>query len=140
MSCEDQIDKLASCDIEALRRQWTELYSLAPLPRISKELLMRGIAYRLQEQQYGALSTQTRQRIAKLGREFQKSGKITPAGIRAGTKLIREWKGKAHEVEVLQEGFAWNGKRYRSLSEIARAITGTRWSGPRFFGTEAGNG
>ena len=139
MSCEYQIDNLASCDVETLRRQWTELYCLAPLPRISKELLVRGIAYRLQEQEYGGLSLQTRQRIARLGKEFQKSGQITPVCIRAGTKLIREWKGKTHEVEVLQEGFTWNGKRYRSLSEIARTITGTRWSGPRFFGTEAGN-
>lgn len=139
MSCEEQIDKLASCSTEQLREQWTQLYGLAPLPRISKELLMRGIAYRLQENEYGGLSPQTLQRIAKLGKEFQKSGQIAPASVRAGTRLIREWKGKTHEVEVLKDGYAWSGKRYRSLSEIARAITGTRWSGPRFFGTEIRN-
>lgn len=136
MSYHDQIDRLPSCSAEELRKQWTALYGMTPLPRISKELLVRGIAYRLQEKEYGGLSPYTLQRIARLGKELQKSGQITPTSIRAGTKLIREWKGKTHEVEILKDGFVWSGKRYRSLSEIARAITGTRWSGPRFFGTE----
>ena len=136
MSCEEQIDKLVSCSTEELRKQWTQLYGHAPFPRISKELLVRGIAYRLQENEHGRLSPETLQRIVKLGRELHISGQINPTHIKAGTKLIREWKGKTHEVEILKDGFTWAGKRYRSLSEIARAITGTRWSGPRFFGTE----
>lgn len=98
------------------------------------------LAYRLQEKAFGGLKKSNRRELSRLAAEFQSTGSIAmaaTAGIRPGTKLIREWRGRTHEIEVLTDGFAWSGRRYRNLSEIARSITGTRWSGPRFFGLES---
>jgi hypothetical protein len=93
----------------------------------------------MQEKAFGELKKSIRRELIRLATEFQSTGLISSAvtaGIKPGTKLIREWRGKVHEIEVLTNGFSWSGRRYRTLSEIARAITGTRWSGPRFFGLE----
>lgn len=142
MQCHVEIDRLPELDLQALRQRWTELYGIPPLPRISRQLLIRAIAYQLQVNEAGGLSPHTLKKLKALGKEIAKTGKagsLSKHGIRAGTKLIREWKGKTHEVEVLEEGFSWAGEHYRSLSVIARLITGTRWSGPRFFGLEQQN-
>jgi hypothetical protein len=99
--------------------------------------LFRAVAYRLQEQAFGGLKPSTRRQLARVAEET--AGGNSPKKPRSrkagtGTILVREWQGNAHRVTVLDDGVAFNGKRYRSLSEVAREITGSRWSGPRFFG------
>jgi len=130
-----QVGGLASLDTDELRKQWTERYGMAPAPRISRDVLIRGVAFRLQEEAHGGLSNSRRRQLQQLARALGEKGSIpTPSrqAFKPGTKLIREWKGK-----VVGDGYVWAGKQHRSLSQIARSITGTRWSGPRFFGLEA---
>ncbi len=115
------------------------MFGMEPAARLSRDLLIRGIAFRLQEQAYGGLSKSATRQLVGYAKEIRGSGAVNvTSGVvaKAGTKLIREWKGRIHEVTVLGDTFSWGGKEYGSLSEIARAITGTRWSGPRFFGLE----
>jgi len=104
---------------------------------IGRSFLIRAIAYRLQEQAFGGLKPSTRRQLARVAEETAggnspKKPQSRKAGM--GTILVREWQGNSHHVTVLDDGVAFNGKRYRSLSEVAREITGSRWSGPRFFG------
>jgi hypothetical protein len=129
---------LADLETDDLRRLWAESFGIEPLPRISRELLVRAVAYRLQEEKEGGMS---RRAIRQLDRALADMGQPGRAGtdahvsLRTGTRLVREWQGRVHEVIVLEEDYLWQGERFRSLSEIARLITGARWSGPRFFGT-----
>jgi hypothetical protein len=116
---------------------------MAASPRISRELLIRAVAHRLQEEAHGGLGKSCRRQLARLAETLGDGGSIEISKTRSfkpGTKLIREWKGKVHEVVIAGGTYIWAGQHYRSLSQIARAITGTRWSGPRFFGLEAGQG
>lgn len=134
------IDGLADLDADVLRRRWTELYGMAPAPRVSRDVLIRGVAFRLQEEVHGGLSKSCSRQLQRLARDLREKGSIPTSSDQAfkpGTKLIREWKGKVHEVIIVGDGYLWAGKHHRSLSQIARSITGTRWSGPRFFGLEA---
>jgi hypothetical protein len=134
-----EIEELPALDTAALRDRWTELYGLEPAPRISRDLLIRGVAYRIQEEADRGLSKMALRHLARAAKELRETGSMTESagvGIKPGTKLIREWRGRVHEVIVLDDTYIWMGKPYRSLSKIARAITGTRWSGPRFFGLE----
>jgi len=129
--------ELDGLSVDVLRSRWTELFGVEPARRVSRELLSRGVAYRLQEKAAGGLAKKTLRQLDRMAKEFGSSGtvKVDPAGvIRPGTRIVREWQGRVHEVIVLDDGYLWKGARYRSLSEIARSITGTRWSGPRFFG------
>jgi hypothetical protein len=105
--------------------------------------LIRGVAYRIQEEAHGGLGKVCRRWLQRLAESLRDGGLMSASQgqwFKPGTKLIREWKGKVHEVVIAGDTFIWAGKHYRSLSQIARAITGTRWSGPRFFGLEAGHG
>ncbi len=123
-----------------LRQRWTRHFGMAPNPRISRELLVRGVAYRMQEEAHGGLGKSCRRHLTRLAEILREGGTLEGAQSRSfkpGTKLIREWKGKVHEVVIAGSTYIWAGQHYRSLSQIARAITGTRWSGPRFFGLEA---
>jgi Protein of unknown function (DUF2924) len=132
------LGSLETASVEALRLRWTSAYGIGPLPRLSRELLIRGIAYRMQEQARGGLSGKVVRRLEQIarGEDAAHCSGASASVARAGTRLVREWQGRAHEVVALEDGFLWNGKAYRSLSEIARLITGTRWSGPRFFGLQ----
>jgi hypothetical protein len=116
---------------------WQELFAKPAHPRLRRNLMIPVLAYRLQEQAYGGLKPSTRKRLQKLAGEFgqkqKASGPLVPQ-LRAGTRLLRQWQGQMHEVVVVDGGFDYRGQRYDSLSEIARQITGTRWSGPLFFG------
>ena len=99
--------------------------------------MMRALAYRIQEIAFGGLSKATLRRLASLAAEFESDGRIaTPAQprIKPGARLVREWHGRTHAVVVTEDGFEFEGKLYRSLTSIAREITGAGWSGPRFFG------
>ena len=134
-----EIEALRSADLDALRQRWQDLFTTAPTPRISRDVLIRGVAFRLQEEVYGKLGKACRRQLKKLAADLGNGTPLTqsPPSFKPGTKLIREWKGKVHEVVIAGDTYIWQGKHYRSLSEIARAITGTRWSGPRFFGLAA---
>lgn len=134
---ESNIRSLHELDLNSLRGLWKRHFETHPTARISRDLLIRAIAWQLQAEEYGGLS-KAASRERKLQATALKTAGSTTVSIsyKVGTKLMREWKGVVHEVVILEDGFAWSGNRYRTLSEVARAITGTRWSGPRFFGME----
>jgi hypothetical protein len=127
---------LPNLDRASLVTQWQILYGSAPPAGISRSLLIRAIAYRLQEQTLGGLKPSLRRFLEKAPENNASRRQISmpAAGIKPGTRLLREWHGVTYEVIMLEGGVQCNGKRYRSLSEVARAITGARWSGPLFFG------
>ena len=130
------LQALPTLSTDELRKEWRRLYRSQP-PRLSRDLLVRAIAYRIQELRYGGLSKATSRKLAALVQARRSDVKIAPEGaqrIRAGARLVREWNGRTHTVTVEEEGFTYVGRNYRSLSAIAREITGARWSGPRFFG------
>jgi hypothetical protein len=132
-----QIGALEVLTTADLRHEWQRLYRTTPPTRLSRDLLLRGVAYKIQEQAYGGLSLSIKRRLRSLsGTADRPNGAAAgPAtALRPGTKLVREWRGHAHTVLVLADGFAYQGERFRSLSRIARQITGVPWSGPLFFG------
>jgi hypothetical protein len=131
---------LSALDTKALRQRWADVFKIEPATRISRDVLIRAIAWALQAETHGGLSKAAQRQLLRHADEFRSSGSISVSSgsdFKPGTKLIREWQGRVHEVVILDDGYVWSGKRYRSLSAIARAITGTRWSGPRFFGIDA---
>jgi hypothetical protein len=120
---------------EQLRSEWRRLHRADPPRRIGREVLELGIAWRLQERVLGGISAAVRRRLSELAHTLDRDlGKARTLRLKPGAKLVREWQGETHDVLVLEDGFAWRGKTWASLSVIAREITGTRWSGPRFFG------
>jgi hypothetical protein len=132
-----QLDQLPQMHRTALQDLWLELFANRPHPRLRREILIPILAYRLQEKALGGLKPSTAKRLKALAEEMMsgtKRAQSPGAQLRAGTRIVREWKGRLHEVAVLEDGCEYNGRTYRSLSEIAREITGTRWSGPAFFG------
>ena len=133
-----EIAALAGLDLKHLKLQWRELYDTQPPPRISRELLTRAIAYRLQEREFGGLAPATRRLLERVAADLSShhAGLNVARKVAPGALLIREWRGKAHQVTVHADGVVYRGKRYGSLSEVARLITGTRWSGPLFFGLD----
>jgi len=134
-----EIGRLRDLDIEGLRRRWHAVFGRLPPSHLSRHLLFRTLAYRRQVDRWGDLDGETR-RLLDRSSSPEEAGKAAIAlrrrtrDIRAGTVLSREWKGRMQRVAVLADGFAWNGMTYPSLSQVAWAITGTRWNGPRFFG------
>jgi hypothetical protein len=120
-----------------LRLEWRRLYRREP-PRLSRDLLMRGVAYRIQEMASGGLSKATRRKLAAFAKQLETEGRLTAIAdaprLRPGARLVREWRGRTHTVTVIDGGFDYAGKTYPSLSKIAEMITGAHWSGPRFFG------
>ena len=129
---------LKAMSVKELKAEWQVLFN-APAPNNSRTFLESRLAYRIQELTYGGPDKQTRRLLDMLADEVEgtltrKAQIADPRNPVVGTKLIREWDGVAHTVTVLNEGFEWDGRRYKSLSAVARAITGTRWNGYRFFG------
>ena len=129
---------LKAMSVNELKTEWQAMFD-APAPNNSRTFLESRLAYRIQELAYGGPDKQTRRLLDLLADEVEgtltrKSQIADPRNPVVGTKLIREWDGIAHTVTVLKEGFEWGGQRYKSLSAVARAITGTRWNGYRFFG------
>jgi hypothetical protein len=132
-----KLASLLSLPIKVLKQQWRSLYNSEPPHRVSRELLIRAVAYRIQEQALGGLKPSTRRLLERLASDARSRRplKLSPcAPASAGTVLMRDWQGITHEVKVLDRGVLYERKRYRSLSEVARLITGARWSGPLFFG------
>ena len=132
----DRVAVLAELSLADLRLEWRQLFRADP-PRLSRDIMMRAIAYRLQEIAHGGASKVTQRRLTILAAEFETGGAIAPPPgpkIKPGSRLVREWHGRTHTVCVTDDGFDFQGKSYRSLTKIARDITGAQWSGPRFFG------
>ena len=131
-----EIASLSKLDKDELRERWKALSGKPPSREVGRSFLTRAIAYRLQERAYGGVKPATCRLLARMVEETA-GGSANRSQARlaqAGTLLIREWRGTAHRVTMLDDGLSFNGQRYRSLSEVAREITGSRWSGPRFFG------
>jgi len=123
-------------NLAELRREWRRLYCSEP-PRISRDLLFRGIAYRRQELEHGGLGKTTRRKLKTLAKMCRTEGRVAPdAGLslKPGARLIREWHGRTHTVTVTENGFEYAGANYPSLTKVAKKITGAHWSGPRFSG------
>ncbi len=129
--------RLSEVTIFELRGEWRRLHRMPPPMRLSRDLLIRAITYKLQERVYGGLSMATLRKLAQAGADPSGRGATKPAppiSLRPGTRLVREWRGVTHTALIHADGIEWRGQRYRSLSVVARKITGARWSGPRFFG------
>ena len=127
---------LAGDSLDKLRGEWRRLYRCEP-PRISRELLIRGIAYRRQELEHGGLGKTTRRKLKTLAKMFRTTGRVAPdpgLALKPGARLVREWHGRTHTVTVTEDGFEYAGTSYPSLTKVAKKITGAHWSGPRFFG------
>jgi hypothetical protein len=134
---EEALSRLLTLDIGELRQQWRGLYKTQAPRHFSRELLVRAVAYRMQEVALGGLRPEPQRQLRRIAQQFKKTGDATMparAELKPGTRLMREWQGRTYDVLVLDGGFSWQGTRYRSLSAIARKITGTPWSGPLFFG------
>lgn len=130
-----EVEGLVGLDTSSLKRLWLRLYGAEPPSGLDRRLLIRALAYRLQERAFGGLKPATRRLLLQTSADAPEGRPARSCrSVRPGTLLVREWHGASHRVTVLEDGCAWRGRRYRSLSEVARAITGTRWSGPRFFG------
>jgi hypothetical protein len=136
---EATIRELADLPRPGLTERWRQLYRAEAPKGISRPLLTRAVAYGMQVKCYGGLKPAVRRQLRKVadGDSARAAENLNSARIVPGMRLIREWNGSSHVVEVVDGGFVWNGKRYGSLSAVARAITGARWSGPRFFGLES---
>jgi hypothetical protein len=134
---EAELGRLPTMPIADLRKRYRELFRTEPPKAFGPDLLRRSIAQRIQEKAYGGLSASTRRLLDQLVKiaMAKPNGRLDlPRRIKPGSELVRTWKGKSYRVVVTADGFAYNGKTFTNLSEIASAITGTRWNGPRFFG------
>jgi len=132
-----ELAALSESSVKHLKDRWRSLYGTEPPRYISRELLTGAIAYRLQERALGTLKPSTQRLLDHIREGRSSTDAVQVAAARkptAGTVLIREWRGVSHRVTVLDDGVIYRGQRYQSLSEVARLITGSRWSGPRFFG------
>lgn len=129
-----ELAELPDLDRGALAIQWRTLFGSEPPGGVRNNFLMHAIAHRMQEQALGALKPATRRFLEKALKDNSRQQPSTIPSIKPGTRLLREWHGITYEVIIREDGVQCNGKSYRSLSEVARAITGTRWSGPLFFG------
>jgi hypothetical protein len=135
-----KIEYLEQLSRAELRVLWERQFADKPSPSLGRDILALGIAYARQEQRHGGLARPVAKELDRLlarvlrGDATDASQLSTTPLPRTGTVLVREWRGATHRVTVADDGFLWNGKTYRSLSGIARAITGTKWNGPRFFG------
>ena len=132
-----QLAALSGMDASELRAEWRRLYRSHPPKMLRRDMLELGVAWKLQERALGGLSAATNRQLAELARTVATKSDLTNARkviLKPGARLVREWNGETHEVLVVEDGFLWRDTTWRSLSVIAREMTGTHWSGPRFFG------
>ena len=133
----DSVASLAEMNRDGLRDQWRRLYRSNPPTRVTHELLRLAVLWKFQEKACGGPSAATKRRLAGLVKTFEEQGDLVRSRavrLKPGARLVRQWRGETHTVLVLEDGFEWHGRHYGSLSAVAREITATRWSGPRFFG------
>jgi Protein of unknown function (DUF2924) len=136
---ERELDRIRSLDVDDLRVEWRRLYHSDP-PRISRDLLVLAVSYRIQEIEHGGLGKATRRKLQTIAKALRTTGRVRPTpslSLKSGARLVREWHGRTHTVSVTEEGFEYAGANYPSLTKIANKITGAHWSGPRFFGLPA---
>ena len=136
-ACREALARLPKVGLRELRQQWRVLYKAEASPHLSRELLLRAVAYRMQEVALGGLRPERQRQLRQFAQQFKETGAATTPRhpeLKAGNRLVREWQGRTYDVLVLDDGFSWQGTHHRSLSAIARKITGTAWSGPLFFG------
>ena len=142
-SISGQIAKLHTSSRQQLLDMWQKLYRRAAPTGIRRELLVPFLAYRMQEEAYGGLKPTTRSELRRIARDLENptasSQRRTRTKIKAGTRLVRQWRGDTHEILITEAGYEYRGSNYSSLSKIACKITGTRWSGPAFFGLNKTN-
>lgn len=134
------LDAILTMTYSELHLAWRRHYRAAPAKKMSRDILELGIAWKIQERKFGGLGSVVKRQIADLSRTMEsKSDLAKPRAVtpKPGARLLRTWNGVTHDVLVVEDGFLWEGKTWPSLSVIAREITGTRWSGPRFFGLNA---
>jgi hypothetical protein len=137
---EPKLARLAQLNLGDLRAAWLDIYGIEAPTRLGTEFVKRAVAHHLQEQAFGGLSKQARFRLKALegrspGHKSASGNPVPPATVKIGTRFVREWQRETHEVLAIEDGsFVYRGKTYRSLTVIARDITGTHQSGPRFFG------
>ena len=132
-----EIEELQDATSANLKERWRALYGTQAPRRISRDLLIRALAYRIQEQALGGLKPSTLRLLMKVAADASARRPIQVApepSLKPGTVLLREWHGTEHQVSVREDGIVFNGKQYKSLSQVASRITGTKWSGPLFFG------
>jgi hypothetical protein len=136
-----QLTQLEQLKPEELRKRWQSLFGSNPPPKMRSSLMIQAIARRIQEKAFGGLKPSTQRLLQKVTQDVRADGKVPTTGKKApprvGTVLVREWHGTKHQVSVRKDGFVYRSKRYGSLSQIARTITGTQWSGPLFFGLKS---
>lgn len=135
-----RLNALPALSKDNLRSEWERLFDRPAPEGLRKDLMLRVIAYRMQEVAFGGLKPTLRKRLQHVAKVLASDRHAIIADaptIKPGTRLVREWRGKPHVVTAIESGFEYAGRRFASLSEIARLITGTRWSGPLFFGLKA---
>jgi hypothetical protein len=140
LSIRDRISSLPSFQRAALSALWQQLFGTDPPLGMRKELMLQFLAYRMQEREFGALSNRNHRRLKELACAIDINSNKSPSqkiSIKPGTRLIRQWKDQMYIVNVEEGSYEYRGARYETLSEIARLITGTRWSGPLFFGLKS---
>jgi hypothetical protein len=128
-----QIIELEHKPISDMRQLYNEIMPKKCAANANKEYLRPRIAYRLQELSFGSLSEENKNKLLKIADGTPLDSLKRHTDLMTGTKICREWNGNIHEVEVLKDSFEYNGQKFKSLSSIARTITGTRWNGPKFF-------
>ncbi|CCB63360.1 DUF2924 domain-containing protein [Hyphomicrobium sp. MC1] len=132
-----EVAALASLSHRELRLAWRQYYKAYPPKFVNRTVIELGVAWKIQERAFGGLGTATKRQLDALADELEIKSDITrpkQLELRPGARLVRDWRGETHEVVVTEDGFLWRGQSWRSLSLIAKEITGTHWSGPRFFG------
>ena len=137
LSLDAHIASLASMSAAKLRVEWQRVHGPPPPKGLGPSLLARGIAYKLQEQAYGGLPPALQRELARLAQQLERTGELDverQLKLKSGTRLVREWRGRTCHVTVLEEGYQFEKRRYASLSQIAQEVTGSKWSGPLFFG------
>jgi hypothetical protein len=137
-SISDLVAQLQELPLPELRHEWRAAHPGLAMPKgLPRDLMVRSIAWQEQCARYGGISSATEQRLAEMVRQLAVSGTLEierSVRPKTGTRMLREWRGRTYVVEVADDGFLHDGSKFASLSHVARAITGTRWSGPRFFG------
>jgi Protein of unknown function (DUF2924) len=134
---EAEIVRIRSLGLDDHRNLWRAAFRTSPPPAFTKDIVARFLCWHIQEQAFGGLDPKTAKHLASLARG-DRSKADRPRRLKIGTVLVREFQGARHSVTVVANGFVWREATYASLSTIARAITGTNWNGPRFFGLRTG--
>lgn len=136
-SLEEEIGSLEGMPTHELRIAWRRFYRTEPPRCMPRDLMIRALAYRMQERAHGGLAPAAKRRLRSLVAEIEANGaQVFDPGVvlKPGARLVREWAGRTHTVIVLEDGFDYDGEHYSSLTKIAAEVTGAHWSGPRFFG------